>query len=60
MTTTTHFTALLAQDHQRRLLDASAARRLARTASIRPERSRRPRRPQLVLTPANSLQTRCI
>ena len=60
MTTTTHFTALLAADRRRRYLDEAAAHRLALTARTERRSIRRRGRPQLVLTPANSLQMRCV
>ena len=58
MTTTTHYTALLADDRQARFLAEATASRLAMTARSDRRWNRRPRRPALVLTPANTLQTR--
>ena len=59
MTTTTHFTALLAGDRQRRYLADAAAYRLARGARSERAANRRRPRPQVVLSPANTLQPNC-
>jgi hypothetical protein len=56
MTTTTHFTAMLAEDRRRRLHDDAAARRLARAARAPTDRAGFPSRPTL-LGPRNTLQT---
>ena len=54
MTTTTHYTALLADDRRRRLVADATAHRLTRT-----ERRPRRRHAQPVPAPAHTLQTRC-
>ena len=55
MTTTTHFTALLADDRQARYVAEAADFRVTRKER---HQLRRSRRPQSVLVPANTLQTR--
>ena len=59
MTTTTHYTVLLAHDRQARFLKEAAASHLALTARSDRRWNRRPRRPALVLTSATTLQTAC-